>query len=81
MTEHAEVTIAIIGHTDSDGAADLNLNLSKQRAESVKAALSKEFGIAANRMETDGRGEGEPAGDNNTAEGKAMNRRVEFVKQ
>jgi len=80
LTEHAEVTIAIIGHTDSDGAADLNLNLSKQRAESVKVAFSKEFGIAANRMETDGRGEAEPAGDNNTAEGKAMNRRVEFVK-
>ena len=81
LTEHAEVTIAIVGHTDSDGADDLNLSLSKQRAQAVKAALSGEFGIAASRMETDGKGEAEPAGDNNTAAGKATNRRVEFIKQ
>jgi OmpA-OmpF porin, OOP family len=81
LTEHADVTIDIIGHTDGDGAAGLNLNLSKQRAESVKNTLHKEFGIAANRMETDGKGDTEPVGDNETIAGKAMNRRVEFVKR
>jgi outer membrane protein OmpA-like peptidoglycan-associated protein len=42
--------------------------------------LSTEFGIDAARMETDGMGETKPVGDNKSAEGKAQNRRVEFVK-
>jgi len=54
--------------------------LSKRRADAVKASLSKNFGIDAARMETDGKGQTEPLAPNNTTEGKAKNRRVEFVK-
>jgi len=60
LTENKEVNVQIIGHTDSDGDDNGNLTLSKKRAEAVKAALSKEFGIAASRMTTDGKGESAP---------------------
>ncbi|WP_159799174.1 OmpA family protein [Flavobacterium sp. MK4S-17] len=74
-------TILIVGHTDSDGADDANLKLSKNRADSVKNILVKEFGIDASRLVTDGKGETQPLTSNNTASGKAQNRRVEFIKQ
>ncbi len=81
LNENPAVNVSIVGHTDSDGSDELNLKLSKDRAASVKAALSGEFGIDASRMQTDGKGENEPVGDNGTAEGKAQNRRVEFIKR
>ncbi|WP_460975497.1 OmpA family protein [Spirosoma knui] len=80
LTENASVTVRIIGHTDSDGDDASNLALSKKRAAAVKAALSSTFGIGESRMEIDGKGESQPAAPNTTAEGKANNRRVEFVK-
>ncbi len=80
LTENAGVSVKIIGHTDSDGDDAANFALSKKRSEAVKAALSADFGIDGSRMETDGKGEAEPAAPNTTAEGKAGNRRVEFVK-
>ncbi len=78
LKEHPEVRVLIEGHTDSDGADDSNLQLSQQRAEAVKAALEKQ-GVDAKRMETKGLGESKPIADNSTDEGKAKNRRVEFV--
>ncbi len=80
LTENPEVKVKIIGHTDSDGDAGKNLELSKKRAEAVKTALSTEFGITADRLLTDGKGASQPAQPNTTPEGKANNRRVEFVK-
>jgi outer membrane protein OmpA-like peptidoglycan-associated protein len=80
LTENSGVKVKIIGHTDSDGDDAKNLDLSKRRAAAVKTALSTEFNIDASRMETDGMGETKPVGDNKTSEGKAQNRRVEFVK-
>lgn len=80
LTENPAVKVKIIGHTDSDGEASSNLALSKKRAESVKESLMKDFGIDKGRLETDGKGEGDPAAPNETPEGKANNRRVEFVK-
>jgi outer membrane protein OmpA-like peptidoglycan-associated protein len=80
LQDNKDIRVKIIGHTDSDGSDASNLDLSKRRAASVKSALSTEFGIDAVRMETDGKGESEPVADNNTAEGKANNRRVEFIK-
>ena len=80
LKENADVKVKIVGHTDSDGDDKSNLDLSKRRAESVKAMLSKEFGIDVARIQTDGKGESEPVDKNTSGEGKANNRRVEFIK-
>lgn len=80
LKENAGVRVKIIGHTDSDGDDKHNQALSLKRADAVKAALEKEFGIAANRIETEGKGESEPADKDNTPLAKANNRRVEFMK-
>lgn len=80
LQDNPNVHVKIIGHTDSDGDASMNLALSKKRAEAVKSALESEFKIDASRMQTDGKGAAEPVADNKTAAGKAQNRRVEFVK-
>lgn len=80
LKENESVKIKIVGHTDSDGEDQVNMELSKKRAASVKVALAKEFGIAENRMETDGMGEKQPVSNNSSSEAKANNRRVEFIK-
>jgi len=80
LKENAGVRVKIIGHTDSDGDDKHNQALSLKRADAVKAALEKEFGIAADRIETEGKGESEPADKDNTPLAKANNRRVEFLK-
>jgi len=80
LKEHSDIRISITGHTDSDGSDAANVTLSKKRAAAVKDALVNEFGIDASRVETDGKGEAVPIADNKTKEGKAANRRVEFVK-
>lgn len=81
LKQYAEIKVKIIGHTDSDGSDAANLELSKKRAAAVKEVLAKDFGIDSARLESDGKGETMPAGDNKTKEGKAQNRRVEFIKQ
>ena len=81
LKDNPDFRIKIIGHTDADGDDAKNLDLSKRRAAAVKAALSAEFGIDESRMQTDGLGETKPVADNKSSEGKAQNRRVEFVKQ
>lgn len=80
LQDNANVHVKIIGHTDNDGDASMNLALSKKRAESVKSFLQSEFKIDASRMETDGKGAADPVAPNTTSAGKAQNRRVEFVK-
>ena len=80
LSENPDLKIKIIGHTDSDGDDAKNLDLSKRRSAAVRSALSKEFNIDDSRIETDGMGETKPLADNKTAEAKAQNRRVEFVK-
>ncbi|WP_055395193.1 OmpA family protein [Flagellimonas eckloniae] len=79
MLDHPNLNFRIEGHTDSDGDAEYNLSLSAERAEAVKWALVEQ-GIAENRFETNGKGEAVPAAENTTPEGKANNRRVEFIK-
>jgi OmpA-OmpF porin, OOP family len=81
LTENADVKVVIVGHTDADGDAAANLDLSRRRAASVKTALATEFKIDAGRMDTDGKGESEPVDKNDTPAGKANNRRVEFIKK
>jgi len=81
LKENADVKVKIVGHTDADGDDAKNLDLSKRRAASVKNYLVSEHGISAGNLETDGKGESAPVDKNTTAEGKANNRRVEFIKQ
>lgn len=75
----ATAPVKIVGHTDSDGDDAANLKLSQQRAEAVKNILVKEYGLDESKFTTEGRGETQPVADNKTAEGKAQNRRVEFI--
>lgn len=79
MKKHNDLNFEIQGHTDSDGADVNNLKLSQQRADAVKEKLVS-MGIDGSRLTTKGFGETKPIDDNSTAEGKANNRRVEFVK-
>ncbi len=80
LSENPTVKVKIVGHTDSDGNAADNLTLSQKRATSVKNTLVNDFGIDASRLETDGKGATQPVDTNSTPEGKANNRRVEFIK-
>ena len=79
MNEHPNLKFRIEGHTDSDGEDLFNLNLSEERASAVKVLLVK-LGINSSRLESKGLGESKPVSENSTPEGKANNRRVEFVK-
>lgn len=81
LNEVPDVKVKIVGHTDADGADAANLDLSKRRAASVKAELAKSFGVNADRLITDGMGESQPVAPNDTPVNKALNRRVEFIKQ
>ena len=73
------IRIRIDGHTDSRGSAAYNQTLSERRAESVKRALVEEHRISRERLETAGFGESRPVKRNDTAAGRAANRRVTFV--
>jgi len=79
MQDHSDIRFSIEGHTDGDGDDASNQKLSEARANSVKNALV-DFDIDASRFETKGYGESKPVSDNSTPEGKANNRRVEFIK-
>jgi outer membrane protein OmpA-like peptidoglycan-associated protein len=74
-----DIKVTIVGHTDSDGDDAKNLELSRSRAESVKKALVKDFSVDGSMLSTDGKGETEPAAENDTPQNKANNRRVEFI--
>jgi outer membrane protein OmpA-like peptidoglycan-associated protein len=76
LLENKDVSAEIIGHTDADGDAEANRILSQRRAEAVRQYLIQNS-IAAKRVKATGKGESEPITENNTAEGRAMNRRVE----
>ncbi len=71
-----EITIEIEGHTDNTGPEKLNIRLSDERAESLKNALVRHFGIDVSRVNTKGYSFKRPIADNNTSEGREKNRRV-----
>ena len=78
MLRHKEIELVeIAGHTDNVGDATYNLKLSQERADAVKAELTK-LGIDEARLRSVGYGEDFPIADNETEEGKYQNRRVEF---
>lgn len=80
MKDNPDIKFEVDGHTDNSGAAAHNLALSQQRADAVKDQLIK-MGIDASRLSAKGFGDTKPMSDNSSPEGKANNRRVEFIKQ
>lgn len=72
-----QMRVRVVGHTDNTGSDAINDPLSLRRAESVRDYLS-DRGVAAGRIEVSGRGSREPVATNDTAEGRAKNRRVEI---
>ena len=78
LNENPSYKVQIDGHTDAQGADDYNQTLSDERAASVKAYLESK-GIVADRISSTGYGETKPVADNNTAAGRAKNRRVEMT--
>ena len=79
LTENGGSKFEIGGHTDADGSDASNLTLSQKRADAVKTQLVS-MGVDAGRLSAKGYGKTKPVADNATFEGKAQNRRVEFVK-
>ncbi|MFK7815561.1 MAG: OmpA family protein [Gammaproteobacteria bacterium] len=77
LTEHSGFDVAIEGHTDSVGNENLNLQLSQLRAQSVLSYIASS-GIQVERLSAEGFGETLPIYDNDTAQGRALNRRIEF---
>lgn len=80
LQQESSMNLKIVGHTDSDGTDATNRDLSKRRAQAVKNALVSIYNIDTSRLQSDGKGESEPVADNSTPDGKAQNRRVEFIK-
>ena len=78
LKAYTDVKVTIEGFTDSRGNPDSNLTLSQQRADAVKNRLVA-AGISADRLMTEGYGVADPIADNETAEGRAQNRRIEMV--
>lgn len=80
MKNQPALKIIVVGHTDNQGALDLNMTLSQQRAAAVLAELVKR-GVKANRLKSWGIAYLSPVASNRSEEGRAKNRRVELVEQ
>ena len=80
LQQEGGMNLNIVGHTDSDGDDATNMQLSKKRADAVRNALVDIYNVAGDRLKTEGKGETAPIADNGTTDGKAQNRRVEFIK-
>ena len=78
ITNVPNMALMIIGHTDSQASDAYNLELSRARAESMRAYLIAQ-GVDANKLKVKGMGESEPIADNETEQGRFRNRRIEFV--
>jgi len=79
LTGQPQLNVFIVGHTDSQGAFDYNMDLSRRRAEAIVAELTKSYRIAPARLRSAGVGMLAPVGSNATEAGRALNRRVELV--
>jgi outer membrane protein OmpA-like peptidoglycan-associated protein len=79
LKDHPDLKLSVEGHTDSDGDEAMNQTLSEKRAQAVVEQLIS-MGIDGSRLSSKGWGENKPMAVNDTSEGKAANRRVEFIK-
>ncbi len=75
---HPGLNLAVEGYTDTTGAADFNMKLSQQRADTVRQFLIAQ-GLSADTITSKGLGEADPIADNSTAAGRKLNRRVEII--
>lgn len=80
LKDNPTLSVKIVGHTDNVGDVNSNLELSLKRAAAIKSSLIHEFSIEEGRLQTDGKGTTQPVVPNTTPEGRAQNRRVEFIK-
>ncbi|WP_411172351.1 OmpA family protein [Pseudomonas saxonica] len=80
MKQYPSTTTTVAGYTDSVGTDAYNLKLSQRRADAVRTALVNQ-GVASNRVDAVGHGKANPVATNATAEGRALNRRVEATVQ
>ncbi|MGB5440232.1 MAG: OmpA family protein [Gammaproteobacteria bacterium] len=80
LVRHPDLVVEVAGHTDSQGAAEYNLDLSERRALAVRDYLISR-GANADMISATGYGESEPIADNGTRDGRALNRRVELRQQ
>lgn len=78
LKEYESTLVTVAGHTDSSGADDYNMTLSQQRSQTVAQYLNN-HGVVAERLAAVGYGESRPVAGNDTADGKARNRRVEIT--
>ncbi|OEF23310.1 hypothetical protein A1QC_12285 [Vibrio rumoiensis 1S-45] len=76
LEQHPDVTVDVVGYTDSSGAAEYNQQLSEKRAQSAADYLTAQ-GVETSRITVDGKGEENPIADNATREGREKNRRIE----
>ncbi len=79
LKQEANLSLHVVGHTDNTGSFEHNLDLSKRRADAVKTALTKEYGIDSGRLTANGVANLAPVATNATEEGRGKNRRVELV--
>jgi outer membrane protein OmpA-like peptidoglycan-associated protein len=77
MKKYPTIRVRVVGHTDNQGGYKHNLDLSKRRAEAVERYMT-DAGIDTDRIETAGVGPDQPIDTNETADGRARNRRIEF---
>lgn len=81
LQKNPALKLEIDGYTDSVGDEKHNLDLSKRRAEAVRAVLISQFAVEASRLSANGFGPAKAIGSNDSPDGRAQNRRVEFVKK
>ncbi|MBT8261476.1 MAG: OmpA family protein [Bacteroidia bacterium] len=79
LVEYPDTDVLVVGHTDSTGADEYNMTLSKNRANAVTNYFTQNKGLNPSRFTTNWYGETSPVADNNTAEGRAQNRRVNIA--
>jgi OOP family OmpA-OmpF porin len=79
LNKYSAGTAVIEGHTDSVGSADMNMKLSKRRADSVRAYIIEKFGVKSERVIAKGYGETKPVASNKVAEGRQKNRRIDAL--
>ncbi|WP_339768422.1 OmpA family protein [uncultured Pseudosulfitobacter sp.] len=79
LLSHPEISVAVVGHTDSVGSQDINIGLSRQRASAVRQRLIDAYDVDPAQVQAEGMGYLAPVASNLSAEGRELNRRVEAV--